>query len=117
LIALDCIYPFAAIDDPNLMMELDILQTTYTSIDAFCHAIETSTTKIQSPYSIHLARDAIRLIAEYLPRARKDLKDKQARYWLTYASGSFNFFFPEIFEICSLNFLFSKKFSPRWYCI
>ena len=64
-IAYDCIYPSYSIDDPQLMTKLSLKQTLYTSIDAVNHVVEAATTKVASPYSIGLAKETIRLVAEY----------------------------------------------------
>ena len=53
-IALPCIYPLYAIDDPALMTGLSQDQTRYVSIDAVNHVIEAATTKTTSPYAVHL---------------------------------------------------------------
>lgn len=79
-------YPTYSIDDPALMIGLSKRQTIYTSIDAVCHVIEAATTKIASPYTILLAKETIRLVNKYLPRAIENLEDLTARYYLTYAA-------------------------------
>ena len=85
-IAYDCIYPSYSIDDPQLMTKLSLKQTLYTSIDAVNHVVEAATTKVASPYSIGLAKETIRLVSEYLPKATANLEDLEARYYLLYAS-------------------------------
>ncbi len=85
-IAYDCIYPSYSIDDPELMMNLSPEQTIYVSIDAVNHSVEAATTKVASPLSISCAKECIELVAKYLPRINKDPKDKEARYFLLYAS-------------------------------
>ena len=85
-IAYDCIYPSYSIDDPGLMMKLSPEQTIYVSIDAVNHSIEAATTKVASPYSISTARECIELVAKYLPVINKNPNDKEARYYLLYAS-------------------------------
>lgn len=85
-IACDCIYPEWAIDDPALMTGLSEKQTRFVSIDAVNHSVEAVTSIIASPYSISLGREAIALVAQYLPAALKDPKDLTARYYLLYAS-------------------------------
>lgn len=86
-IAYDCIYPLYAIDDPALMVKLPLDQTLYVSIDAVNHVTEAATSKVASPYTIELAKETIRLVAEYLPRVADDLNDLEARYYLLYASA------------------------------
>lgn len=85
-IAYDCIYPLYSIDDPALMTKLSPKQTRYVSIDAVNHVVEAATSKVASPYSILLAQETIRLVAEYLPKAIEDPEDITARYFLLYAS-------------------------------
>lgn len=85
-IAYDCIYPSYSIDDPALMMNLSPEQTIYVSIDAVNHSVEAATTKVASPYSISTAKECIELVAKYLPIINKDPNNKEARYFLLYAS-------------------------------
>lgn len=85
-IAYDCIYPTYSIDDPQLMTKLSLSQTLYTAIDAVNHVVEAATTKVASPFSIGLAKETIRLVAEYLPKSINDLENPEYRYYLLYAS-------------------------------
>lgn len=85
-IAYDCIYPSYSIDDPGLMMNLSPEQTKYVSIDAVNHSVEAATSKFASPYSISTAKECISLVAKYLPVINKNPQDKEARYFLLYAS-------------------------------
>lgn len=85
-IAYDCIYPSYSIDDPQLMTKLSKNQTLYTSIDAVNHVVEAATSKVASPYAITLAKETIRLVAKYLPKAIENLEDPEPRYFLLYAS-------------------------------
>lgn len=85
-IAYDCVYPVYSIDDPQLMTGLPKHQTIYVSVDAVNHVFEAATSKVLSPYTILLAKETIRLIAEYLPKAIENPNDLEARYYLAYAS-------------------------------
>ncbi|MCC8166390.1 MAG: iron-containing alcohol dehydrogenase [Planctomycetes bacterium] len=85
-IAYDCIYPLYAIDDPALMTQLPEHQTVFVSVDAVNHVIEACTTLVASPYTIMLAKEVVRLVARYLPIAKKDPANLEARYFLLYAS-------------------------------
>ncbi|AEG58757.1 iron-containing alcohol dehydrogenase [Desulforamulus ruminis] len=85
-IAYDCIYPLYSIDDPALMTKLPENQTRYVSIDAVNHIVEAATSKVASPFSIMLAKETVRLISEYLPKALAQPEDLTARYYLLYAS-------------------------------
>ena len=86
-IAYDCIYPLYAIDDPALMQGLPANQTLFVTIDAINHIVEAATTTVATPYSILLAKETVRLIVEYLPKAIADPQDLEARYYLLYASA------------------------------
>lgn len=85
-IAYDCIYPYASIDDPALMTKLSLSQTLYVSVDAVNHVVEAATSKVASAYAITLAKETIRLVAKYLPKAVANPDDLEARYYLSYAS-------------------------------
>lgn len=85
-IALPCIYPLYAIDDPALMTGLSEEQTRYVSIDAVNHVIEAATTKTTSPYAVHLAIGTTWMVYKYLPIALKEPHNLEARYFLTYAA-------------------------------
>lgn len=85
-IAYDCIYPTWAIDDPALMTGLSEKQTRFVSIDAVNHSVEAVTSIIASPLSVTLGREAIALVAQFLPSALKNPGDLTARYYLLYAS-------------------------------
>jgi alcohol dehydrogenase len=79
-------YPSISVDDPRYTRSLPRSQTIYTSIDAFAHSVESSTTTRANPFVWLLSGEAIRNIIEYLPRALRDPSDLTARYWLLYAS-------------------------------
>lgn len=85
-IAYDCIYPMYAIDDPALMTSLPKFQTMSVSVDAINHVFEAATSLAANPFSILCAKETVRLVHEYLPRAIKDGNDIEARYYLSYAS-------------------------------
>ena len=85
-IAYDCIYPSYSIDDPALMMNLSPEQTIYVSIDAVNHSVEAATSKVASPLSVSTAKECIELVGKYLPRINANPNDKEARYFLLYAS-------------------------------
>lgn len=85
-IAYDISYPLYAIDDPKLMTGLPVNQTIYTTVDAINHIVEACTSTVANPYSILLAKETVRLIAKYLPKALENGEDLEARYYLLYAS-------------------------------
>ena len=86
VIAFDCIYPLFSIDDPALMTKLSANQTRYVSVDAVNHVIEAATAVTANPLSILLAKETIRLVAKYLPKALENPEDLRARYCLAYAA-------------------------------
>ena len=80
------LYPLYAIDDPSLLVSLPPDQTRYTAIDALSHALESATSRNATPYTLMVDREAVRLIAEYLPKVLENPADIRARYFLLYAS-------------------------------
>lgn len=85
-LAVDCLYPVFAIDDPAIMTKLPAGQTLYTGIDALNHVVEAATSVATNPYVVMLAVECARLVAKYLPRAKAQPEDLTARYYLLYAS-------------------------------
>ncbi|WP_425447340.1 iron-containing alcohol dehydrogenase [Dethiothermospora halolimnae] len=85
-IAYDLSYPMYSIDDPELMISLPKSQTLYTSIDAVNHVFEACTTVVTSPYSVLLAKETVRLVHKYLPKAVENGEDLEARYYLAYSA-------------------------------
>jgi len=86
-IAYNCSYPLFSINDPNLTKTLPKWQSIYTAIDAVNHVVESSTTKCNSPYSILLGKETIRLVDKYLQRIIENPEDMEARYYVMYASS------------------------------
>ncbi len=85
-IAADALYPTYAIDDPKLMVGLPLDQTTYVSVDAVNHVVESCSTVLTNPLAIMMAKETVELVSEYLPKALKSPEDLEARYFLAYAS-------------------------------
>ncbi len=85
-LALDCLYPLFAIDDPAIMTKLPPNQTKYTAVDALNHVTEAATSLVTNPYVIMNAVETARLVKEYLPQALANPTDLTARYYLLYAS-------------------------------
>ncbi len=81
------LYPAFTIEDPALTVSLPARQTGFTAVDALCHALEAATAVTASPYSITLGREAVRLVAAYLPTALVQPGNLTARYWLLYAAA------------------------------
>ena len=85
-LAVDCIYPVFAIDDPAVMTGLPANQTRYTAVDAINHVNEAATSLVTSPYTVLLAEETLRLVACSLPQAVAHPDDLTSRYYLLYAS-------------------------------
>jgi len=85
-IAYDCIYPLYSINDPALMTSLPAHQTSYVSIDAVNHVVESATTVLNNPFAITLGCEVTKMVAKYLPVALENPEDLTARYYLAYAA-------------------------------
>lgn len=85
-LAVDCLYPVFAIDDPAIMTKLPANQTRYTSIDAVNHVTEACTSLVTNPYVVLTGVETVRLVSRYLPQAVSHPDDLSARYYLLYAS-------------------------------
>lgn len=75
-----------AIIDPDLTMGLPPKMTAATGVDALAHAVESITGAQANPLSDALAREAIRIIAKWLPVAYHDGKNAEAREQMIIAS-------------------------------
>lgn len=74
------LYPDLAILDAELTLGLPPSVTAMTGIDAMVHAIEAYTSKIKkNPLADGLAREALRLLYENLPKVLADGRDAGAR--------------------------------------
>ncbi len=71
--------PRVAILDPQLTRNLPPDMTASTGMDAMTHAVESYTAQQRNPISDAAALHAIRLIAQYLPRAVENGNDLVAR--------------------------------------
>jgi alcohol dehydrogenase class IV len=85
-LAVDCLYPMFAIDDPAIMTKLPAAQTRYTAVDALNHITEAATSAVTNPYVVMTAVETARLVEKYLPQALANPDDLTARYYLLYAS-------------------------------
>lgn len=76
-----------AITDPYYTYNLPKTLTANTGIDALAHAVETlcNSEHIVNWMSDTLAKEAVTLIFEYLPKAY-ETGDKEARAWMSYAA-------------------------------
>ncbi|HET8730181.1 MAG TPA: iron-containing alcohol dehydrogenase [Moraxellaceae bacterium] len=74
------LYPDLAVLDADLTLGLPAAVTAMTGIDAMVHAIEAYTSKLRkNPLSDSLAREALRLLYDNLPRVLADGRDREAR--------------------------------------
>ncbi|MGM0438447.1 MAG: iron-containing alcohol dehydrogenase [Bacillota bacterium] len=80
------IFPDKAIVDPVLMKSLPPYLTAITGMDALTHAIEAYLGLGANAFTDSLAERAIKLIADYLPRAYANGEDEEARYNMAVAS-------------------------------
>jgi len=65
--------------DPELTLNLPPRLTAGTGLDALAHAVEAYVSQYRNDFSDAMAIKAIQNIFDYLPRAYKDGKDKEAR--------------------------------------
>jgi alcohol dehydrogenase len=75
----DRIIPDTAVLDPSVTVAMPAQLTAATGMDALTHAIEAYTSINKNPIADGLALQAIRLIAQWLPKAFADGTDKVAR--------------------------------------
>ena len=79
--------PNMAIVDPELVMHMPKKLTAYGGIDALTHAIEAYVSVLATEFTEGLAREAIQLLFEYLPRSYKyGAQDPVAREKVHYAA-------------------------------
>jgi alcohol dehydrogenase class IV len=84
------VYPKVAIVDPDLMRTLPRHNTASTGFDAFCHAFESYLHPAASAYTDLLALEAIRIVAEYLPKVLDDgfyMEGREAMAWADTLAG------------------------------
>ena len=79
------IFPRVAIVDPELTLSMPQNVTAQTGFDAFCHNFEAYLSVNTNPLVECMALDAIRLIAENLPRVLEDGSDLEARSRMAWA--------------------------------
>ena len=76
-----------AIIDPELTVGLPPGITASTGFDAFCHSVEVITSREPNRFSEIFAREAVALIAKYLPIACKDGANIEAREAMSLAAS------------------------------
>jgi Alcohol dehydrogenase, class IV len=79
-------YPKVAIIDPTLTLSMSPRLTAITGVDAFVHALESFTNKVENTFADDLAIKALRIIKEWLPVAVNEPENLTAREWMSYAS-------------------------------
>jgi alcohol dehydrogenase len=77
--------PKVSINDPDLMMGMPPSLTAATGMDALTHAIEAYVSTAATPLTDSAALMAIKLVAQYLPKAVANGTDKEAREKMAYA--------------------------------
>lgn len=80
------LFPCLSIVDPELMLSVPARLTAYQGFDALFHSIEGYIAASANIASDMYAREAIRNIATYLPRAVRDGQDVEARTHVAFAN-------------------------------
>ena len=81
----DHLYAREAIIDPELMLSVPPRITAATGFDVFTHAFESFINQNATPMADLCAREAIRLLSTFLPRAVSDGSDAEARAQMAWA--------------------------------
>jgi len=79
------IFPRVAIIDPEVTSTMPANVTAQTGFDAFCHNFEAYLSGGTNPMVETLALEAIKIVAEYLPKAIANGKDLEARSKMAWA--------------------------------
>ena len=80
------LYPKISFVDPSLLRSLSPKLTALTAMDAFFHALESFTNKLENPLAEMYAIEAIKLIWKWLPVAYEEPENLKARSFLAFAS-------------------------------
>jgi lactaldehyde reductase len=78
------IIPDISVNDPKMMVSVPKGTTAATGMDALTHAVEAYVSVGAHPLTDHAALEAIRIIAQYLPRAVANGHDLVAREQMAY---------------------------------
>lgn len=81
-----CMMPVVSIIDPELMLSLPAGVTSQTGVDVFFHAMEAYLSTVATPYTDMVALEAMRIVAEYLPKVLKTPSDLEARGKMAWAN-------------------------------
>ena len=76
--------PDIAVNDPIALASMPAGTTAATGMDALTHAVEAYVSKFAHPLTDHSALEAIRIIAQWLPRAFDNGQDLEAREWMSH---------------------------------
>ncbi|GHS96815.1 alcohol dehydrogenase [Synergistales bacterium] len=79
------IFPRVAIVDPKTTVTMPKSVTSQTGFDAFCHNFEAYLSANTNPLVETLAIEAIKIVAEYLPKALEDGANIEARSQMAWA--------------------------------
>jgi alcohol dehydrogenase class IV len=82
----DFVLPKVSIVDPELMVSMPARLTALTGVDAFAHALESYINIHANSFSKIIAKEAIRIAANYLPMAVSNGKNIEAREEMAWAS-------------------------------
>jgi alcohol dehydrogenase class IV len=82
------IFPRVALVDPELTLSMPKSVTAQTGFDAFCHSFESYLSTGTNPLVETMALAAIKIVAEYLPRALANGNDIEARSQMAWADTS-----------------------------
>lgn len=105
-------FPKVALIDPELTLTKPRLVTASTGLDALAHAIEGYWSKNHQPICDTLARQAVTLVFEYLPRVLEDGSDLQAREGMSLAAllGGLAFQLPKNAAVHACSYPLSSEY-------
>lgn len=84
------LYPRVSIIDPELMISVPRFVTATTGFDIFCHAFESLLHPNRGAYVELLAKEAIKIVAEHLPKVLQsptDIESRSAMAWADTIAG------------------------------
>ncbi len=84
------VFPKVGIVDSDLMITVPAHVTASTGFDVFCHAFESWLHPASSPYILMMAREAIKLVVDYLPNVvanGKNIEGREALAWADILAG------------------------------
>lgn len=79
------LYPRVSIIDPELMVSVPRFVTATTGFDVLCHAFESLLHPNRGAYVELLAKEAIKIVSENLPKVLQNLEDVDARSAMAWA--------------------------------